>query len=259
MEEKISDVLGPEPKAEQTAAPIPEAKPEPQAQAAPTDQTQAERARDERGRYAKQTSEPTQTEEPGQPEKKQDDSAFAAMRRRIEALEKQNKELAERGQPQQPTQDQQQYQPQSPEERSFNERLNVSERFARIEHGAELVEEAKAWFKTLSAQEQNEIRTSADPYETLVIEYEAQMQAESVLGAMGKYDFDLSDPESLDAWAVKRANELAAQRREQVAQSQKPASAPPPASIVHAPSAGRTSQPPVMDGQGMADDIFKGR
>lgn len=257
MEEKISDVLGPEPKVEQTAAPIPEAKPEPQAQAA---QTEAERLRDERGRFAKQNAEQSpHVEDTAQPEKKQDDSAFAAMRRRIEALEKQNKELAGQREQSQPAQEPTVELPQSPEERSFNERLNVSERFARIEHGAELVEEAKGWFKSLSPQEQAEIRNSADPYETLVIEYEAQKQAESVLGAMGRYDFDLSDPDSLDAWAVKRANELAAQRREQVAQSQKPASAPPPPSILHAPSAGRASQPPAMDGQGMADDIFKGR
>lgn len=81
----------------------------------------------------------------------------------------------------------------------LNERLNVSERFARKEHGAELIDKVKAW--ALEKFETDEdftkrIMNDADPYEAGVKEY----QREQLLK-------ELEDPAEIEAFRAWKASQ----------------------------------------------------
>lgn len=143
----------------------------------------------------------------------------------------------------------------------LNERLNVSERFARKEHGAETLEAAKGWAKEKFASDplyRQQIFADADPYDRLVTDYRRDQLFSQV-----------SDPKEIDEFrAWKAAQAQLAQPNTAVATglastvtgvqahpSSQPSPIPPP-SLASAPSAGNVLQQPVQSDEEMFAETF---
>ena len=134
------------------------------------------------------------------------------------------------------------------EQRLLNTNLNISERFARKEHGNELVDQARdaalQRFQT-DPHYYHQVMAAADPYEVVVQDFK-RAQALSAL----------SEPGKLDAFLQWQAGQSAAPAPQVSAAPPQPS---PPRSLASAPSAGgaKPGQQPV--GEGVAfDSIFKG-
>lgn len=130
--------------------------------------------------------------------------------------------------------------------------LNMSERFARKEHGDEVVDKARdaalERFQTDPLYYQ-QVMSQPDPYEFVVREYK-QSQALSAL----------NDPNKLDAflkWQAAQASApLAPAPQAQAAPQQ--SNAPPPRSLASQPSAGGTKPGSQPVGEGVAfESVFK--
>lgn len=128
-----------------------------------------------------------------------------------------------------------------------NDKLNFSERLARKEHGPELVEEAKAWFKQQTDPALNRrVFSAPDPYEDVVTLF----QDSKTTAAM-------NDPATLEAFKAWQATQVAGATDTSPAAQAAPQSRPT-RSIVHAPAAGggKPGEQPV--GAGVAyDSVIK--
>jgi len=174
-------------------------------------------------------------------------SAIAGLRRDFQAkLTARDQELAdakakleafERQQPR----DQPKPEPQgemSEADRVRNDMLFAHEAAARAAYGAPAVSAAQKWFQQANDPALAfEVQNSRFPYETLMENFKGFLEGER-LRSLYEQGFDPSDP---DSWAKKRAAELAAAEREDVAASQQPATRAPPRSIASTPSSGGSS------------------
>lgn len=203
-----------------------------------------ERARDDKGRFI-----PV--------------SALTGLRKDLETkFERETRELREelariKGAQPQPQGEQRQLTPE--QEREFqaqSERLDMYEEIARDRFGDEVIDEAQKWFQQLAATDPvrvNAIQSARNPYKALIEHFKSDLEREE-LEELRSQGFDASDP---DGWVLKRAQEIMAQRRAAPA-SQQPTSqtAPPPRSLVGAPSSGGGAGV-VRSGPGTAfDDVF---
>lgn len=263
MEEKMSDMLG-LPGVEQSVAP----NPEPaqvvdvqQPEGGETQEQKAQRERDELGRFKAREAAETQATEPvKQKPTPEQESAFAAMRRKIEELESKVQQ-----QPAQPDRV-----PQTQEEVAIVNHLNASEerttallsvQLGDPDRAAQMVDAAKQYFRQLDPQTQQQIIHSSEPYAALLLtyrraysEHQRAQRAQAYYAKLQEMEFPSDDPEKIDEWVVNRARQIAA-AKQGVAQSQQSTQAPPPRSIASAPSAGGVGH--VPSGPGIAfDSVF---
>lgn len=147
----------------------------------------------------------------------------------------------------------------------INERLNTSERFARIAHPqGDLVDKVKEWATARIGTDQEfagRILSDPDPYGAAIIEYQA-LQVQTTLGGA-----TLSEAEEFKAWKAAKAaggdapaNPGAAPANPVPAASAAPASSGPtaeplPTSIADDASAGGSHNIPVGAGQAF-DSLF---
>jgi hypothetical protein len=153
----------------------------------------------------------------------------------------------------------------------MNERMNFSEKSAIKEHGKELVEKARTWATTRFAADtayEDRIMREADPYETVVADFQRHQLEEEVLS-------DPATVEEFRRWKAEKANggtptadtgkatpdaqpAKAAATGKPVAQPQRAAPAqdePLPKTIADAPTSGGTQTVPVGSGQAF-DSLF---
>lgn len=146
----------------------------------------------------------------------------------------------------------------------LNERLNVSERFARKEHGAEALEAAKSWAREKFASDplyRQQIFADADPYDRLVTDYRRDQIFSQV-----------SDPKEIEEFRAWKAAQAALAQPQTVtlgngtvavgaAQPNPPPQTPaiPPPSLASAPSAGTVLQEPVQSDREVFDEAFPQR
>lgn len=132
--------------------------------------------------------------------------------------------------------------------RLFNERCNVSERFARTQFGDELVDEAKAWATRLIQSDplfNQRLWSQSDPYGFAVAEY----RKDTLFSDLKDDDFA-----AFQAWRAQQGQPPAAPppippTAPTAAAPPKPAPSPPPKSLASAPSAGGPAAVPVGPGQ----------
>jgi hypothetical protein len=135
----------------------------------------------------------------------------------------------------------------------LNERLNVSERFARKEHGAEALEAAKGWAKEKFASDplyRQQIFADADPYDRLITDYRREQLFSQV-----------SDPKEIEefrAWKAAQSALAQPQTPGQPAPASSPPQAPsiPTPSLASAPSAGNVLQEPVQTDEDIFAETF---
>ena len=257
MEEKMSDMLG-LPGVEQSAAPNPEPAQVADVQQPEGGETQeqaAQRARDERGRFAKDPSQEDSVQSDKPKNTPEQNAAFAAMRRELDELKR------ERQQPERV--------PQTQDEIAIVQHLNASEarttallsmQMGDPEQAERMVDSAKQYFRQLDPQTQQQIINSEEPYAALLIsyqkayaEYQKRQSAEAYLAKLNELEFPTDDPNKLDEWALNYARKIAA--NQQAAKSQQSTQAPPPRSIASAPSAGGVAHVPSGPGNAF-DSVF---
>lgn len=130
------------------------------------------------------------------------------------------------------------------EARLETQRLDMSERFARKEHGAELVDQAKAWALNRFSQDplfHQQVLASPDPYEFAVTEF----KRDQVLS-----QFQPSDYDQFLAWKASNG----AGQVQPVAPVAIPQSPLPPRSLASAPAAGSLKPGEQPVGPGVAFD-----
>lgn len=138
------------------------------------------------------------------------------------------------------------YQAEQVQQTLINERLNISERFARKEYGNEAVDKARDAALARFADDPlyyQQVMTQADPYEFVVQEYKRQQAFEA-----------LSAPGRLDAFLAWQAQ----QQAQPAAPAQAVPPTPAPRSLASAPSAGGAKPGETPIGEGAAfDDVFR--
>lgn len=133
------------------------------------------------------------------------------------------------------------------EQRMLNERLNSSERWARREHGAEKVDQAKTWALDRMQSDPlyyQQVMSSADPYEAVIQDW----KRDQVLSSMKDGD--------LDAFLAWKGGNPAPQPASlaPAAPVAIPAPAAPPRSLASAPTAGAAKPGDIPVGPGAAFD-----
>lgn len=131
------------------------------------------------------------------------------------------------------------------ENRLFDERCNVSERFARTQHGPELVDEAKQWAVQRLQSDPlfgPMLRSQPDPYGFAVAEYRKDKLFS---------DFKDDDFAAFQAWRAQQgqAHPTPTPSLATASPLPQPAPSPPPRSIATAPSAGGPASVPSGPGQ----------
>jgi hypothetical protein len=134
-------------------------------------------------------------------------------------------------------------------ERLLHHTLNTSERFARKEHGGELVDKARDWalqkFQSDPLYYQR-VLADPDPYELVVQEFKRDQVFQKLQG---------SDLDAFLAWKAGQAAPQAAQPAAPAAPPQQPT---PPRSMASAPSAGSAKPGEQPVGPGVAfDSVFR--
>lgn len=232
---------------------------EPEAQAPEAQPTDAGPPRDERGRFAPVQGLETAAEPPAGPAPQEPPApAVPPGYVPVSALQELRQEIRQLKQAPRPPEQvpdryddpegYEAYREQQVEQRLLNQTLNVSERFARKEHGAETVDKARDWalakFQSDPLYYQR-VMSDADPYEAVVQDW----KREQVLSSMKDGDLD-----AFLAWK-------AGQAPPQVPQAAPPGAPPvptPPRSLASAPSAGgaKPGEEPVGPGAAF-DALFK--
>lgn len=144
------------------------------------------------------------------------------------------------------------YRDQQLDERLFTERLNVSERFARTQHGDELVTEAQQWaLKKFEADPlfYQRLRQQPDPYGFAVSEYRKDKLFT---------EFKDDDFAAFQAWKASQVQAAPTPAVAAPVASAAPLTPPPqapPRSIAGAPSAGGPASVPIGPGQAF-DGVF---
>lgn len=137
----------------------------------------------------------------------------------------------------------------------MNERMNVSERFARKEHGNDLVDKARTWsLSRFDADPQfaNHIVNNADPYEASVEAYKEHLEFEAFKAS--KKGATVQEEAPVAGEGGERKIALATP----VAKVPQPVvKKPAPRSIASEASAGGTHAIPVGEGQAF-DSVFPG-
>lgn len=147
--------------------------------------------------------------------------------------------------------------------RLFNERCNVSERFARTQFGDDLVNEAKDWATRLIASDplfNQRLWSQSDPYGFAVAEY----RKEKLFSGLKDDDFA-----AFQAWRAQQGQPPAAPTAQPIPQAAaaapaapapapQPAPSPPPKSLASAPSAGGPAAVPVGPGHAFEGVFSKG-
>lgn len=137
------------------------------------------------------------------------------------------------------------------EQRLLNERLNFSERFARREYGAEVVDKAREWALGQFQNDPhyyNRVMSDADPYEAVVRDW----KRDQVLSSMKDGD--------LDAFLAWKSGAAAGQAQPAPAArvAPFPSPSPPPRSMAADPNAGGAKPGAQPVGPGVAfDNVFK--
>lgn len=244
------------------------------------EESRADTARDEKGRFAPKAQEEAAPAEqppveaaspqepttaPAPPESKPEPghvplTVVLDEREKRQAAERAKQELEERlraleaQRQQQPIPDRntdpegwEDWRAQQFEQRLLNERLNTSERFARKEHGADVVDAAR---DAALQRFQNDplyyqqVMSAPDPYEVVVQDYK-RAQALSAL----------SEPGRLDAFLAWQAGQSAApaQPNHQAASAPPPS---PPRSLASQPAAGAAKPGEQPVGEGVAFDAI---
>lgn len=134
----------------------------------------------------------------------------------------------------------------------MNERMNTSERFARKEHGAELVDKAREWALARMDADPTfakSVMENADPYDIAVAAYKEHVEFEAWKASKKVAPATLEVPAAKVSEEVKPAVAMVA------AVKPKPDVKPAPRSIVNATSAGGNHTIPAGEGQAF-DSVF---
>jgi hypothetical protein len=140
------------------------------------------------------------------------------------------------------------------EQRLYGERLAMSERIARLEHGAETLAQAKEWGLAKCDADpyfNQKVRQSQDPYAVVIDEWKRENAAA----------IPADELEQFRKWKAAQA-QLSGQQPPASPAPPNPSPAPPaipPRSLASAPSAGDVLRPPAKDDKEVFEEVFPER